>query len=219
MKYTLMREQRRTFARAAAVEFEQLLSQEVRQHLAQEIEAVVSERRKRALPALPSQECRDLSRESVSIRKALYATALAEIARELAGPRVLRFAYDQLYVSPTDPLPARGNTRYTLAEASCVSRLAGAFLFCLEGEYNGLREEGDLFPCKAGNATFFSPHVPWHAQAYMMRPQQKFLLLAYAEDRSQYILQPRDVHTHALKRLGYVFGDRLSEKWHPTLVR
>jgi len=162
---------------------------------------------------------RDVSRESLAIRKVLYATGLAEIARELAGSRVLRFAYDQLYTCPDVPLPAREEGRYTLAEASCVSRLAGAFLFCLEGEYDGPREEGDRFPCRAGNAMFLAPNVPWHVQAHVTRSQQKFLLLAYAEDRSQYILEPRDAHTHTLKRLGYVFGDRLSEKWHPTLVR
>jgi hypothetical protein len=48
---------------------------------------------------------------------------------------------------------------------------------------------------------------------------QKFLLFLYAEEDALYTLNPLDPHTHALKRMGYVFGDRLKETTHPHLIR
>ncbi|QLH36192.1 MAG: hypothetical protein HWD61_08680 [Parachlamydiaceae bacterium] len=45
------------------------------------------------------------------------------------------------------------------------------------------------------------------------------MLLAFADFRTVYILNENDPHTHTLKHLGYVFGDKLSDKLNPIVYR
>jgi hypothetical protein len=42
-------------------------------------------------------------------------------------------------------------------------------------------------------------------------------MIVYCTDKTVYVLEKRDPHTHALKKLGYGFGDRLEEKTHPII--
>lgn len=66
-----------------------------------------------------------------------------------------------------------------------------------------------------GNAIFFSAEHVFSLE----EEEQSFLLIAYAGPRAVYVFNKRDPDTHALKKKGYGFGDRLREAAHPTLTR
>ena len=51
-------------------------------------------------------------------------------------------------------------------------------------------------------------------QKFVLRPQ---LMIVYVEEKGIYAYQETDLHTHAFKKLGYGFGDRLRNATHPIL--
>ena len=76
-----------------------------------------------------------------------------------------------------------------------------------------------IFPKIAGNCTFVSSEMVIPFQELQERTGQRFLLITYTEKTALYTLDPKDPHTHNLKQLGYVFGDRLADAYHPILFR
>ncbi|MBS0635234.1 MAG: hypothetical protein JSR37_07205 [Verrucomicrobia bacterium] len=88
----------------------------------------------------------------------------------------------------------------------------GGTEFCINGLVCLLFLEVD-----SDHAIFTTPTVD--ITTVPLKPDARYFLIGWADERAQYILQPNDPHTHDLKKLGYVFGDRLQEQWHPTLLR
>lgn len=179
-----------------------------------EFEGLVSEAEVAILKRCKSQ--RDSSRDDPQIEKIVHSSLFAKIASELSLQKRLRFGYDEQYF-----LPIVETGRSTLNESNSIRGLACAMMICLEGE-----SENDAnslpftpFPKKPGNATFFLPTLHWDYSLFSKRPKQRFLLIAYATMRAVYAFEENDPHTHALKKLGYVFGDRLGEACHPILSR
>ncbi len=220
MKYVITKEQRFFFEKNYFIEFDDLLSEQQLQMLVQRLGKKMH---------LSSQELflqgRDICRQESAIMECLSSPRLAHIAAQLAGVTRLRFGFDQLYkseIASTCPSFSKLN------EESSIRGLVCALMICLSGEqttaqrhsYETGKNSGiDPFPSKKGSGIFFLPSTLCDPQAIQAHSGQLFLLFTWAHDRSLYVFEPRDPHTHALKKLGLVFGDRLVEKWHPTILR
>lgn len=75
------------------------------------------------------------------------------------------------------------------------------------------------WPGSVGNTLLFRGSVPFNFSALRQSTAGSYLLIAYCRDSSVYVLQPGDPQVHAFKHLGYAFGDRLTDKLNPIVVR
>lgn len=142
---------------------------------------------------------RDLSNVSEPIKTIAYMSRLAKLASELTHKRFLRFGFDQLLSPPI----AIGN----LQNEVCIQGLVCVLYLSLD------TDEGPF----EGHGIFALPTVD--LATLPLNPEKRYFLIGWADERAQYIFQPKDPHTHELKKHGYVFGDRLNDRWHPTLMR
>ncbi len=157
---------------------------------------------------------RDLWREDTIIRKRVLSHNLAELGADLFRKKSILLAYDQLLRTGAKPgFPQK--LPLTLNEMSSIVPLAGALLLHLSGP----QIPSEFIPRQPENVVFLSPDmiIPW--ELFFQLPHQSYLLIAYAAPESVYVLQKKDPHTHALKKLGYVFGDRLKHEHHPLLYQ
>ena len=162
---------------------------------------------------------RDVSRKQAEMQKIVRSPHLAKVAKELSGEKMLRLGFDEIYALPLDI-----DRSMTLFEMSSIAPLVCAVMIALDGESdrpsNAPCAAGiDPFPHKRGNALFFSPSAVWDIEAVKSHEKQRCLLITYASPRALYIYQEKDPHMHLLKRLGYVFGDRLKDVHHPIVAR
>ncbi|HXF28691.1 MAG TPA: hypothetical protein VN457_02490 [Chlamydiales bacterium] len=182
-----------------------------------EFEALFSESDVAALTKFKGE--RDLMRASESVKKLALHPKLVTIVEQLLGKRRLRYGFDQLYHLPLSA-PITG----TLKENSSIQGVVIGMMIGVEGT-SGLEPNSatanPLFPQAPGNVIFFSPEFVWPQEA--LQPEvphpQKCWLVVYADERSQYILQEKDPHTHLLKKQGYGFGDHLKEEHHPLIIK
>jgi len=201
MKYVITADQKFYFDKHHSIEFENLLSD-----------------KELAILKKAPLSLRDSIRTNPEVKKIVLSSRFVQIAKELTCAKTLRFGFDQLYT-----LPMKGEGLKTLQEMSAISPLACGFTICLEGESERQTSPNNApfvepFAQKPGNVVFFKPDARWDLSSFVERQKQKFLLVAFAELVSLYVYQEQDPFTHTLKQLGYVFGDRLCEKWHPRLI-
>lgn len=142
-----------------------------------------------------SKERRDLSRSDPVINKIVQLPRIAKMAAELTNARFLRFGFDQLI---TLPLPF-----HNLSQDACINGLVCGLVLSL----------------KPGDATgiLFLPTLD--LSLLPLQADENYLLIVWADRGAQYLFQPKDPYTHTLKKLGYVFGDKLQDKWHSVVVR
>ena len=114
---------------------------------------------------------------------------LAEVAAELTGVRPLRLGWTKVVTAGELNLKEMGSVQ-GIAAGVIIKPTGSAIFFSAEHTFS-LAEEGE----------------------------NGYLLIAYAGPGAVYVFNERDPDTHALKREGYVFGDRLREETHPTLTR
>lgn len=218
MKFTTNKEQRDFFYKNSFVEFADVLTPDQVQSLHGEANKIVAARLKispRGLAARPPidqyMQGRDLWRESDPIRKVVCARGLAQLASELLDAKQLRLAYDQFY-------PAGGELKgnLSLREFSSMQGVIGGAILALT---NSEKDPHVLsvFPAHAGSISFFKPDLVVDFQELSQRHTGEFLMFVYTAATTVYVLQEKDPHTHSLKRLGYGFGDKLAEGWHPTV--
>ena len=205
MNYLITAEQKTFFEKHHFIEFEELVTES-----------------QLAILKKCKESGRDVARKDSKVEKIVRNSLFAKLTKELFLQRELRLGYDEIF-----ELPLVFSKPMTLAEVSAVAPLVAGLMICIEGESgnpaNQISEIAngsfDPFPQKPGNALFFLPTLSWDIEAIAKRSKQKFLLITYATRRAMYIFQDKDPYVHTLKRLGYVFGDRLIEKYHPTLGR
>lgn len=157
---------------------------------------------------------RDVWRSDTALSKQILSHSLANLAADLFKKPILHLAFDQLLRTTNQPgfphlLPS------SLQSTSSIQPLAGAVLIHLSG--SPLASE--FIPSSLENVIFFSPDVeiPW--EIFFQLSHQSYLLIAYAPPEAIYVLEKKDPQTHALKKLGYVFGDRLQNAYHPIVSR
>ncbi len=148
--------------------------------------------------AKPGTVLRDLSYFSESVKSVTHLPRLAKLASELSRKRPLRFGFDQLLRPPF--------TISNLYNEVCIRGLVMA-LFLSVDDKGGKKSHG-----------IFAEPVCDLALLPLNR-EEEYIVIGWAEEKALYVLQPNDAYTHELKKQGYVFGDRLTEKWHPILTR
>ena len=205
MKYQITADQKSFFEKNQYIEFEDLVK---------ETQLATLQKCK--------ERGRDIARKNPEVQKIVQSALFAKIVKELFLQKVIRFGYDELYELPLiKDSSAKGEMTETLFEKSSILPLVGAVMICIQNESEGFDPSFPHAPFaqKPGNVIFFSPTLVWDFEPLYQCTKQKYLLITYASPRALYIYQEKDPYTHTLKAQGYVFGDRLKEKYHPTLGR
>ncbi len=238
MKYSTAKEHRDFFQKQGWIEFEGLIPEEQLISVNAAIEQVLGERliiSPSGLKSLSSEQRyvhgHDLWRSHPVLKKFVSNTRFAEIVSELIEKKPLRLGYDQLLPSSQDnPFTDKSEHVYlhfmeqisTLQNVSCLLDVVCGFIVSLN-DCKKVREEpvagADVFPSQAGRVIFFKPELDVNWAQIQEHMGQKFYMVVYTQMTSHYQLQPQDPHTHALKRLGYVFNDKLSDKLNPIIYR
>jgi hypothetical protein len=246
MRWTVSSQQREFFQRTQLIEFDALLTEPQTSMLAENCKKKLGHRLgiepndlKKKTPEEIFINGRDLSRTDPLIRKEVSHQQLARIAAELTEQSSLRLAYDQLISSthflsysntPKSPFNELVRNKLPLLEFSSLQGLLCGLILCLSKE-NPPSEKSDnpplpveekplsIFPAKPGNGVFFHPSFPISFDGLYGQENALYMIIAYSHPRTVYVHQPHDPHTHFLKTLGYVFGDKLVEKFHPTVYR
>lgn len=242
MKFAIAKEHRTFFQKQGWIEFEDLLSNAQLTLVNQAIDQVLAERLNvpfERLRSLSSEKYylqgRDVWRSSSILQTFVAQTRFAEIAAELIEKKTVRLGYDQFFPPhQATPYLQKSPSIYShfleqttsLEEVSCLRGVACGLLVALGGEENDVHleqqvsSEGiDVFTIRPGNVIFFRPAVLVNWSRLYAYPGQRFYMIVYVAASAYYQLQPRDPHTHALKRLGYVFNDKLSDKLNPIIYR
>lgn len=247
MRWTASSEHRDFFESHSFISFENFFNKEQMESLTEELKDFLCKKlktSKKLILSLDPEEIfmsgRDLSREIPSLRRIVCNKQLGKIAGELMLKKSLRLAYDQILSSSfADPTPKSTaffqllKSTHRLSEISAIQGILGGALILLSEETTDLKENSErqdkeeevtfsshsIFPKKPGDVVFFNHYFPLSFELFYKRPKALFLLITFAETNAVYIHNEKDPHTHSLKSIDYVFGDRLKEKYHPTLYR
>jgi len=222
MKLQISQSHRDFFALNRFIEFENLLSLEEGLMVSQTIDAILL--KKRLSQATSPQDLflkgRDLWRNSPQVWNFVSSKKFSQIGSQLLHPHLpqrqisLRLGFDQLLEIGKTAFPSFYPAS-TLQEVTSIQPLLGFILFHFRGE----PIDSPPFPKEKVNAVFVSPHylMPWDLLFQNML--QRFFIIAYCASNSLYLFQPKDLHTHELKRMGYGFGDHLEGKYHPLIFK
>lgn len=186
----------------------------------------------------------DIWRSDANVAKIVTDIKYAAIVAELTHTKILRLGYDQWFPPNTasqdkssrSPLPLIKDAQPRKSEVSPYTRLLSKSaslrnVCCLQGVRCGLMlclsdseqpQDGSyegVFSHRAGCGTFIAPERAIDFPTLMQRAGQQFLLIVYTEKTALYTMREEDPHVHELKRLGYVFGDRLNDSLHPIIYR
>lgn len=235
MKFAIAAEHRDFFLKQHAIEFEGLLKESQLNLLDTEINAALAERLGITLEAVqnisPGKQFmagRDLWRDNAEIKKIVLQKQFAEIAADLVEQKPIRLGYDQLFPelpgriyksAISDAYHQLLNTPSTLAKISSIQGVLCGLILCIKGDNSGAAEPGSVFTRIPGNGVFFQADAPLDFNYMVQHPQHRYLLIAYVRNSSLYVRNDADPHTHALKQFDYAFGEKLSVKWHPIIIR
>jgi hypothetical protein len=154
---------------------------------------------------------RDSWRESAELHKIVARRPFGSIAHELTHTAPLRLGFTQ-FLHSSLPFPQSAN----LDTFSSLTAPVCGILFCLK---EGDGHHPPIFSSTPGHGVFFHPQTPIPFDWLKEHPKCAYLLFAYVEQVSLYKLNPFDPATHYLKKLGYVFGDRVRDNTHPVIYR
>lgn len=194
------------FAENGFIELEEIISTAEAAVLCSAIDALLEKRMKKIIdmhtPVELFKSGRDLWKHSPVIAKKSMSRSFAALMASLTLAKGVRLAYDQAIRTTKQPgeifpFPC------PLQEVSCFQPLLGGMLLRLKDDPNA----PDFLPKKIGSALFFQASVPLPWNAFTQTQDQSFFLLAYAPENCLYVLEPKDPHTHDLKKEGYGFGD------------
>lgn len=234
MKLAVDQEHRHFFRKHQYIEFDELLTADQCASLNEESAAVLSNFLKIpkdkvffAPPEKLYQSGRDLWRQDPSLRKIVCQSAWAEIASELLEKKPLKIGFDQYFCGikkkisygEENPFFKVLSQASTLMDISSLQGIVGGLFLCLEEGENQKKEQKPPFPLKQGNGIFFSAAYPLDFQQLYDLPEYKYLLIVYADSSAVYAPNQNDLHLYDWKKLGYQFGDKLTEKLNPTLIR
>lgn len=158
----------------------------------------------------------DLWREDEKLKKATQKHNLTAIASELFQIDILRIAFDQLILTPQAG-KAPFAEPMTLQDGCCINPLAGALVVQLKDNAPQIAEFP--LPSEKGTALFLSPQFLIDWPTLFGTEGLRFLMIGFGREKSLFRADTKDPHAVALKKLGYVFGDRLSNSIHPILIR
>lgn len=155
----------------------------------------------------------DLWRDNKKLKEILYKRSFIKVIADLLNVFPLRIAFDQYIKSSLSP-PIQ--TTWALEELSCIKPLAGSVLIPLS--FSKPLKSHFPFPKQLGNLLLLAPDYPIPWPLLFALEGLKLLILSFAPEKALYQQETRDPHQHALKKWGYVFGDRLNNQHHPLVI-
>lgn len=241
MRYALLPEQKKFFQHHGAIAFEQLWDEQQLTSVCDALDAVLAMRLGSTIPAIKRHSSqqrylvgRDIWRGSTFLKKTVTNAALADLAAELFDKKPLRLAYDQ-YLPEWQPSTHYHSAeqshysdllkrRLSLEEVSSVQGVIGGLLICLKTPIMGSESFPEelqwmTWPRRSGSGVFFKGSAPLDFRIITQWQGASYLLIVYCRDSSVYIVQNNDPQLHALKYIGYNFGDRLNDKLNPIVIR
>ena len=163
---------------------------------------------------------KDLWKEDPEIKKILFRLQLGELSHVLVTQRPIRLAYTQgLFTG--DKQDSLFSETENVQNISCMGPLLGGVLLCLDtpSEQEEVQLLPDLKTLAKARAFFFSGEYAIPFAELFKQKRLKMILLCFAPGKIRYKLEPKDPHTHELKKSGYGFGDLLKEEICPYLYR
>lgn len=167
---------------------------------------------------------RDSWRESQIAKSWTLKSQFATIASQLTKKKPLYIGYDQvlLHSSMKTPiLPPFFSSSLSISSRSCLQGIACALLLQISplSVEEGHLSDNPLSSLVQGSGIFFHPDFPFSLE-YFQPPNRLCMqfLIVYIEKNAIYKRENRDPHTHALKKWGYQFGDRISQTTHPCVT-
>ena len=224
MKFAIAKEHKDYFDKKGWIEFEDLLSDEQFLLLKDAIREVLSERTKKPYAKIIYssetlfKQGRDLWRSHENVSKIAEARRMAETAAELFEKKALRLGFDQFFPSANPSSWPLFEQVCPIDSISCIKEIVGGFIIALENQTDENLAE-NMFPKKAGNILFFKGNVPIDWKFLCHQSKQPFYLVAYTLPTARYYLEMADPNTHDLKKLGYIFNDKLKDNLHPLVFR
>jgi len=163
---------------------------------------------------------KDLWKEDPEIKKILFRLQLGELCHILFKQRPIRLAYTQALFTG-DKQDSLFSETELLQNISSMGPLLGGVLLCLDtpSEQEKVALVPDLKNLAKGRAFFFSGEYQIPFAELFKQKRLKMILLCFAPGKVRYKLEPKDPHTHELKKSGYGFGDSLPEEICPYLYR
>ena len=237
MKFSIAKEHLSFFYKNSFIEFESLISQGDIAILQEEVPKILALRLgvdKSRLSSQPSHLLYtsgfDIWRDSEKVKKILLRPHLGELAATLVKSKKLRMGFDRAFykIGCVEKGLSLCIDKRSLASLACVQGIACGLMLqiddtILQSVANGpliQNETGSLIPLpqKAGNGIFFLHDTPL-SLAHLGSPSIGIfqILIVYARETALYRHSKDDPNTHAYKRLGYVFGDRLRRNTHPLI--
>lgn len=235
MKFSVSYEHRQFFQQNQYIEFDELLSEHQLTELKKAIDSVLANRLSMDEASISKQPAdklfavgHDLWRANDSIKKFITHPQLTTTAAELVETKELRLGYDLLIPQLTRRFHLTKGERslevfleksHSLDEMSGLQGIACGLLICLSAPLKvELSSNEPYFPTVPGNGVFLSPELVVEFQK--IAPQQSdYLLIVYTYSTAFYYLNEINPHAHALKHLGYHFGDKLTDKLNPIVFR
>lgn len=188
MRYSIANQQINFYVEHNYIEFEEIIPEELILACREEFSSLINDKD----PKTIYLQGRDIWRKSNSFKKIATNKNLASIVQQLCKRTKLRLAFDQISLCNLEedkPL----ESLFSFQELECV------VVFYLDSKEN--------------NCTFINPKHP-----FIPKEDCSFLyMIGYAPFKTLYVLNEQDVNTHYLKKLGYAFGDRLKEEFHPIV--
>ena len=241
MKITISKDHRFFFQKQGWIEFEAFFSPDQLLKLNQALDETLAERLHIPVERLRQTisenaflQGRDLWRSHSFLKTFVTQPRIGQIATELLEEQILRLGYDQLLparLEASNPLSSSQVYSHFLSEVtslesvSCVKGIKCGVIIALNEKSSSEKTEAsgpqgiDIFPNQPGNAIFFQSQLPIQWENLYAHPGQRYYLIVYAEKHAYYQLQPQDPHTHALKRTGYIFNDKLTDRLNPIVYR
>lgn len=234
MKFAVASEHRDYFQKNKYIEFEGLLNAEQLMLLKEGIDAAIGKhlhlpvaKLNRLTSERKFMAGRDPWRLDDHVKKIVTSSQLADIASELIEKKPLRLGYVQYYPKTPSHDNVITKTAYdgllakesSLEDVSCLQGVLCGLMISLSDGPIDAENNTSVFPSKAGNGIFIQPSHIINFTELRKKNDQEFLLIVYSEKNAVYIMREGDPQVHALKMLGYVFGDKLSDKLNPILCR
>ncbi|GAB4190724.1 MAG: hypothetical protein Tsb0015_12170 [Simkaniaceae bacterium] len=240
MNFAVDRSHREFFFKHRFVEFEGLLSEEEADRLREAIFQTISNRLRKKPPLEESSarevflEGHNLFTDNKLVRKYVLRRNFAEIASSLLGIRPLRIAFDQfIYTRENESLFHEKEISKVLPNeislhqmssvepvvCGCILNLAKQCSTAPAETFSIAQDMEMLIPIPScpGHGIFFQVDAPISFESLYAVPNQNLLLIVYGKDKMLYTKNDRDPHVHQLKKLGYVFGDKLKNETHPII--
>lgn len=233
MKILVAEKQRDHFLAHQHVAFEELLTQKQLAAINSSLDRALASRLGVAPSAVWQQpeaklflSGRECWRSDEDLQRWVCLPLLGRLVADAIRRRPLRLAYDQLFQS-TQERPWKAEQQQVLEDflsmpnsldaTSCCQGLA-AGLFLRLTPPSSEEGESDPYLRAAGDGLLVGPSFPVNFSQFYRLKNQRYLLIAYADHQARYICRKEDPHVHDWKQMGYAFGDKLTQPFHPLIM-